>query len=215
MVALVAKADILGELGEREQREATIEAARAVSDALGGTFFRPSILAHVAAIALTRGDGPAAERANAEAFSAAGSDWFQALWPTHTSIVAAEDLGDADRLLTNADRIARIQGEASTVWSVSERYARALAHLLRDEHAEALADADAGVELAVDFGDRASRWRIERVAWHALEGLGRSEEASERRAAAAAILHDQLGTVPDELRAGFLARPLVADVLAP
>jgi class 3 adenylate cyclase/tetratricopeptide (TPR) repeat protein len=211
MVALALRSDILLELGDPEHA-AAVDAAIAISDALSGSFFRPPIRAHQAALALALDDVAGADRILREAFAQAGGDWFQVVWAAHVLTMAAEATGDADRLLDAASRIAEAQGDAVTVWTVSERYARALASLLRGDPEDALRRADEVAALAASMNLGLARWRLDRVAWHALDALGRPDDGSARRAAAEATLREQLATVPDERRAGFLERPLVADV---
>jgi ATP/maltotriose-dependent transcriptional regulator MalT len=212
MVALTGRADIQRELGDPGYA-ASIEAASAISDALGGRFFRPPIRAHLAALALDRGDPAEADRLLGEAFAQAGEDWFQVVWAAHGLVMASEARGDADRLEDAATRIDAVQGDAVTVWTLSARYARALAALLRGEPEPALRTADEAHAVATAMDVGLARWRLDRVAWHALDALGRPDEGSARRASAEATLREQLATVPDERRPGFLARPLVADVL--
>jgi class 3 adenylate cyclase/tetratricopeptide (TPR) repeat protein len=212
MVALAARADVQLELGD-PGHGSSLHAALAISDALGGSFFRPPLLAHLATVALERGDPASADRILGEAFTEAAGDWFQVVWAAHVLIMAAESIGDADRLLDAAGRIAGAQGDAVTVWSVSERYGRALASLLRGDPEDGLRRAVETATLAASMEMGIARWRLERIAWHALDSLGRPEEAGARRAAAAAILREQLATVPDEHRNAFLERPLVADVM--
>jgi class 3 adenylate cyclase/tetratricopeptide (TPR) repeat protein len=212
MVALTSRASVQQELGD-PGCSASIEAAVAISDALGGTFFRPPIRSHQAAIALERGDVATADRILEEAYAQAGAAWFQVVWAAHTVVMACESTGDAARLQDAAERIAAVQGDAVTVWTVSERYARALVALQRGQADAALSLAEETGDLASAMGLRSARWRLDRIAWRALDALGRSGEAAERRDAAAAVLRDVLATVPDAYRASFLERPLVADVL--
>jgi hypothetical protein len=212
MVALAGRASVQQELGDPGYA-ASVDAAIAISDALGGSFFRPPIRAHLATIALELGDIATADGILEEAYAEAGRAWFQLVWAAHAVIRSSESTGDAARLEDAAARIDAVQGDAVTAWSVSARYARALAALLRGKADAALRGAQGAAELATSMGLRTVRWRLDRIAWRAFEMLGRPDEADERRAAAAAILRDVLATVPDELRPGFLERPLVADVL--
>jgi hypothetical protein len=56
-------------------------------------------------------------------------------------------------------------------------------------------------------------WRAGRVAWRALEGLGRPEEAQAHRKEAVAVVQDAAVAASGSLREGFLARPDVAELL--
>ncbi|MFN8233690.1 MAG: adenylate/guanylate cyclase domain-containing protein [Actinomycetota bacterium] len=212
LVSLTARASVQQELGDPACR-ASAEAASAISDELGGTFFRPPILAYLAASALERDDPTEAGRMLAAAYADAGTDWFHMGWAAHAAVLAGESAGDVGWLEEAAGRIAAVQGGAVTTWTVSERYARALSALLRERPEEALRLAEGAVPLAITMGLRAASWRLERIAWRALEELGRADEGSRRRATSAAILRDVLAAVPDEHRRRFLAKPLVADVL--
>jgi class 3 adenylate cyclase/tetratricopeptide (TPR) repeat protein len=212
MVALASRASVQQELGDPGYR-ASVEAAIAISDALGGSFFRPPIRSHLVAAELEAGDVAGADRILDEVYAEAGSAWFQLVWAAHAVIMAYESTADAARLEDAATRIDGVQGDAVTVWTVSARYARALAGLLRGDPDAALGRADGAIALADAMGLRTAVWRLERVAWRALEALGRSDEGRARRASAEAIVREQLATVPDGLRDGFLVRPLVADVL--
>jgi class 3 adenylate cyclase/tetratricopeptide (TPR) repeat protein len=212
MVALAARASVQQELGDPGYAS-SVDAAIAISDALGGTFFRPPIRSHLATIALERGDFANADLILEEAYAQAGSAWFQLVWAAHAVIKASESTGDAARLEDAAARIDAVQGGAVTAWTVSARYARALASLLRGDADAALRGVDDTAALATSMGLRTTHWRLDRIAWRALDALGRPDEAADRRAAAAATVRDVLSTVPDAHRTSFLARPLVADVL--
>jgi hypothetical protein len=210
MIAGVYAADVTAEPWAFEPMQLHVSHAASIHASLGTRFFSANMMSWEGWIALLDGD----EAAAADLFDRAQAPGLAPLdrrWAARTEFLAWESVAAADRMIAVAER--SIPALDAPVWSVWLSVARAVGLALRREWDDALevaspalAEAEAVLEL------RAAR-RLARVAWLALDALGRREEAERMRARAVDAARKVADAIDDELRPGFLARPDVADVL--
>ncbi len=181
-------------------------------EALGGNFQRPLVLAFAAFAATTDGDAERAARvfARAEELSDAMLD---VAWAARTEVLAYEWAGDAEGLDRVAARVEDRLPRTASIWRPWGSHARALAALLRGRWDDAAELGAAVVAEASAVGERRAEWRGHRVAARAFDELGRSSEAGRHRKAGRAIVLEIAEATPEDLRAPFLARPDVAELL--
>jgi hypothetical protein len=134
-------------------------------------------------------------------------------WTARTEVLAHEWAGDADGLDRVAARVEDRVPRTGGVWRVWGTHARALAALLRGALTDAAELGEAVVAEATAVGERRAEWRGHRVAARALDGLGRSSDAGPHLEAGRAIVLAIAEATPEDLRAAFLARPDVAELL--
>jgi hypothetical protein len=187
-------------------------AALAISDALGGTFFRPMALASDGLAAFASGDVERGDRRFAEA-RASRDALLEVCWVARIEVLAREWTGDAPGLAQVGTRIEERILPSAAYWGAWGPYARSLAALLEGRHDQALDGATTSLELASSYGERRLLWRAGRIAWRSLEAMGRTDEAEAQRTQAAAVARDFAAASTGPFREGFLAREDVAELL--
>jgi hypothetical protein len=100
------------------------------------------------------------------------------------------------------------------VWGLWGRYAAALAASLDERWEDASELAPALLDEAESCSEMRAAWRLAAVAARSMRALGRADEAEGFRARGEAILRPIIDSIPDELRAGFAAKPAVQELLA-
>ncbi len=185
--------------------------ATARCSTLGGTFQRSLVLAHAGWVALADGDRDGAERffAAARKLDTAVLD---VVWAGRIEILAREWAADAAGLASIGMRVVERAG-TNDFWGGWGVYAKGLSASLSEDPARALPLAEDALRAAERSGDRRLEWRAGRLAWRALLELGRAGEATTRRRRASALVEAQAAATPEELRASFLARPDVAELV--
>jgi class 3 adenylate cyclase/tetratricopeptide (TPR) repeat protein len=205
-------ADVLGELWALEELARSSDVATEACEALGGGFQRSMVLSAAAWVALWRGDLRGAERLFELSHRSALSP-LDVGWSGQTEVLAWEWAGDADRLDRLADWLAERLEPSDAIWLVWGAYARALAALLRERWDDAARLAEDALAMAGSLGHRRVAWRSARVLATARGRLGLAEEAEASRRVARSHLEGAIGSTPAPLRAGFLARPDVAELM--
>ena len=203
VAAEVWSLEAIGEHGRR---------AMEISDALLGTFHRSLALAYVAWSALADGDPVGAQRWIGEARAIDGA-LLDVAWAGRIEVQMFEWAGDAGALDEIGSRIEELVLPTSAFWGAWGPYARSMAALLDGRHEEALEGAGRAMELGASNGERRLGWRAGRVAWKALEALGRLGEARIQRDAAASVAGEFRDRASGDLRQAFLARPDVSELL--
>ncbi len=203
--------ELAAEAGDLERLAENARAAQELSDALGSGFQRELVDAFAGWTALASGDLDTGERLFERARSSDAG--LGVAWPAAIEVRAREWARDPVRLRSIAARIDETVLPRSRFWGVWGLYARALAHLLDGDAAEAYAGAVPAIEHARAVAERRVEWRACRVAWVALEALGREDEASRHREAATRIVRDLAAHASGGLQEAFLARPDVAELL--
>jgi class 3 adenylate cyclase/tetratricopeptide (TPR) repeat protein len=203
--------DVLTEAWAIDRLRESAPQAVTECELLGGTFQKALILVFEGWARLADGD-PSAERwfRGARALDTALLD---VAWGGRIEVTAREWAGDADALEAVGARIEQRVPATSPLWRVWGTYARALAAMLRGEWVPAVGLAERVVADAGPVGERRAVWRGHRVAAHALGALGRSAEADVHRASGRAMVLAEAEAAPPDLRASFLARPDVAELL--
>jgi len=211
LVGLCLLDEVVAEPWDLETLSQRAGAALAISDALGGTFFRPMALASDGLAALASGDVERGDRRFTQASSA--DALLEVCWVARTEVLAREWTGDAPGLARVGARIQERVLPSAAYWGAWGPYARALAALLEGRHDEALDGATTSLELASSYGERRLVWRAGRIAWRSLEAMGRTDEAEASRRRAAAVARDFAAASTGRIREGFLARRDVAELL--
>jgi class 3 adenylate cyclase/tetratricopeptide (TPR) repeat protein len=212
LIGLCLLDEVAAEHRDLESPAQRAGAALTISDALGGTFFRPMALACDGLAALATGDRVRGDRRFEEA-RASCSALLEVCWVARTEVLAREWANDPPGLARVGARIEELVPASSVSWRGWGPYARSLAALAGGHPEEASAAAASALEFASAAGERRLEWRAGRVAWRALQALGRTEEAEPRRAQAAVIARDFVTASSGRVREGFLARPDVAELL--
>jgi class 3 adenylate cyclase/tetratricopeptide (TPR) repeat protein len=207
------RAFMLSEAGASDRVAADVEDALAISNQLGSTFFRPAILAMKGRVQLRAGDRAGAVELFGQAWTEAEGTLFQRVWVALMAFMAWEEDGDPDGVAASAARLGEA-AQGGPVYRPWALYARGLAAAQAGDWAMALEEATKGRHLAETIGGRLMTWRADALRARALRATGREEEAREALAEAARTVLDIADGISDpEMRAGFLARPAVADVL--
>jgi class 3 adenylate cyclase/tetratricopeptide (TPR) repeat protein len=203
--------DVAAEAGAMDRLAETAAAALALSDELGSSFQRGNVLAYAGWAALLSGDREEAERRFAGARANFGA--LEVAWVGAIEVTAREWAADPAGLRSVASRIRELVLPRSAFWGAWGVYGTALADLLDGDEEASLAGALTALDLATRTSEHRLRWRSSRVAWKALQGLGRTEEAEPYRARAMDLVRSA-AEASGELRESFLARPEVAELLA-
>ena len=186
--------------------------AMEISGTLPGTFQRVIALGFAAWAALAGGDRAEAELLLAEARSIEHA-FLDLAWGARLEVQLWEWAGEAAALEAAGARMSERVLPTNAFWGAWGPYARGLAALIEGRSQDALDGALAALELASTTGERRLAWRAGRVAWRALEGLGRPDEAQAHRKQAVAVVHDVAAASSGPLREGFLGRSDVAELL--
>ena len=211
MVACNVLNEVAAEAGDLERLAENARTARALSDALGSDFQRGLVLAFDGWAALASGDRGAG--ASLLARSRSTQSGLGVAWPGAIEVRAWEWARDPVGLRSIAERIEGLVLPGSRFWGVWALYARALADLLEGDVEGAYEGATTAIGIARPVAERRVEWRSGRVAWRALEALGRVEEARRHREEAAIIVRDFRDHASGRLREAFLARPDVIELL--
>jgi hypothetical protein len=204
--------DIAAEAWAFDRLTATTDEALEVSETFEGTFMRSMVHTYRAWSLLLEGDREEAERSLAEAH-AMNDVFLHRAWSGRVEVQMREWSGEAEGLADVGARIERDVLSESVHLGSWGRYARALSAWLSGRPDEALEGARSAFEMSGSVGETCVRWRSARVASLAADALGRSDEAAGFRNEAAAVLEHAAANVTGELRAAFLARPDVAELL--
>jgi tetratricopeptide (TPR) repeat protein len=210
LVGDLSLADVAAEAADLEEIAARAEAGKAESDAIGGTFMRPPILAFLGWTALAAGQREAAE------------SWFEQARSDDVVLHRAR-AGRNETLawewardpvgLGSVGRWVDAHPSGSPFWDAWGTYAIALAAFLEDRADEASSGALRVLELSEQSHDRRLRWRAARLAGASLAALGRGEESAVHTKEAAAIVAGFVANASGTIRDRFLARPDVAELL--
>jgi class 3 adenylate cyclase/tetratricopeptide (TPR) repeat protein len=213
LFGLNVHSNVLGELGQLDRLVGNAEEALRTSDALGGWFHRVQALAAMGWRSLVLGD-----RDGAQAFFQQGYDAdpcpLDVMWSGRTEVLAWEWAGDIEGLEKISARLIERFGEPRGVWGIWGGYAAALAASLDERWADAGELAPQLLDEAESCSEMRAAWRLAAVAARSMRALGRADEAEGFRARGAAILRPIVDSVPDDLRAGFAAKPAVEELLA-
>jgi tetratricopeptide (TPR) repeat protein len=211
VVACNILSDIAAEAGDAERLAESSSAALRLCDALGGGFQREIVLAGVGWTALRAGERDEAERRFAEARVVGGA--LAVAWSGVVELLAWEWARDAERLRSIAERLEDIVLPRSRFWGAWGPLGRALAALLEGGAAAAVEPATTALGFARATHERRVHWRSARAAAIALRELGRGAEATPLWTEAGEVVA-AIAEASGELRASFLARPDVAELLA-
>jgi class 3 adenylate cyclase/CRP-like cAMP-binding protein/tetratricopeptide (TPR) repeat protein len=205
---------LLADLGRFDQIEAELERVQRLADQVGTDFTRARLRTWWGWVALHRGDRDAAEARFREGREMAKDVLLDRLTTLVVEIQAWADAEDEERLGAAAKELAEAAEGESPFYGAWAEFGRALAALLRGDHAEAAETAATVAASARTSSDPTLAWRAARIGWKALQAQGRAWDAAVELARAAGLLRDLMATVPgDELLGSFVARPEVAEVL--
>jgi tetratricopeptide (TPR) repeat protein len=202
---------VLSDLWAVHEMVEAVEAAKALSDSLGGRFMRGPTLALLGTVAAFRGDAEGAARWFEEAWRTAGTTFLDRAWTGRQEVLALEHDADAARLEAVGAEIEALSDSAPslTVWGT---YALALGAWVRGDAELALERAARAITVSDGASKLRVRWRAGGVAARALGALGRAGGAEAARAEARAVVERFVTSTPGDLRASFLARPDVAEL---
>ncbi len=204
----------LMEVGAFGRAEAELAGYRQIADAIGTNFGRPRLVTLSGWVAQRAGD-PSAHEIFAQARAATEGVLLEDMWVGWYEVYAAEDGGDATFAREAGTRLetrARDESPWLVPWGL---YGQALGDSLEGRWETAAALAGEVIARVGQTGDRSLEWRAAAVASRALAALGRHAEAEAERSRAAAIVGEVAASLDDEdLRSSFLARPVVAGILA-
>jgi tetratricopeptide (TPR) repeat protein len=210
-IGLTVMNDIAAEVHALDGMSVRADEALRLADEIGSRFMVPSLLAYAGWARLAAGDREEAERYFSKA---RGPDdaFLDVAWSSQVEVLAREWSSDAVALGDLAARIDELVITSNAFWGAWGTFAGALSALLQDRHEEALDAAIAVLDLAAPMAERRLLWRAHRVAWRALERLGRASEGEPHRAEAVGLVEAEAAAA-GALRETFLARPDVAELL--
>jgi class 3 adenylate cyclase/tetratricopeptide (TPR) repeat protein len=212
MIGRTIISDIAAEAWAFDRVVATTNESLELSEAFEGTFMRSMVHTYRAWSLLLEGDRDAAERSLAEAH-ALNDVFLHRAWSGRVEVQMREWAGEAEGLADVGARIERDVLSESVQLGSWGRYARALSAWSSSRPDEALEGARTALEMSASVGESCVRWRSARVAALSADALGRADEAAGFRNEAVAVLEHAAANVSGELRAAFLARPDVAELL--
>jgi len=205
---------ILGETGSIESVGDELRRAMEIIESIRTNFSRPRLLSLAGWFALRRAD-PSAGDLFEEARRATEGVLLEEMMTAWIEVAAAEDCADPRLARAAGERLAsRARGDSPWLeaWGW---YGLLLTDALERRWEAAISRTETLTARAVEMGDRTLQWRSAAIRSRALARLDRHAEAEAVRAEAAAIIEAIAATVEDEdLLRSFLARPIVAEVMA-
>ncbi len=198
------------ELGMLDRLEEDLGVARAISNELGGSFYRPRTFAWEGFLAVRAGDVARARALFEEGLREAGDAELDIVWNSWIELLAVEDSGGPEELRAAAAHLADGAGEDGPGFAEWSTYGRSLADARERAWDAACTGAGSVVPGASVRGDRMLEWRALTLEADALSALGRAHASALSRMRAGELVAAIAATARNaEERDAFLARPLV------
>lgn len=198
--------DVLAALGMYERLRAEVRRGLALSDRVGGRWFRSRVLAYKAWLLVRDGSLKAAEAAFAKARTIADHSVLDAMLCAQTELLAWQQSGAAEPSRRAAQRLRELSlAESRPFLAWGEHGIAAAAELVEDWDL-ALAAGERALARSVEVDEALVAWRSLALLARALDAVGRPREGQVCRINADERLERMAATIPDpERRDAFLA----------
>lgn len=197
--------EALAHAGMFERLEEEVRAGLALSDEIGGAYWRSRLHAFDGWLALRAGAIDVAESLFAQARDLAGVSLLDAMICAQIELLAWEQAGRPEPLREAARRLREPAAEESPPFVAWGDYGVALSAALVEDWETARTQTEVALARAEAMGEELLVWRALALLARALAEVGRAEEARECRAEATRKLEHMAATIEDpDARAAFL-----------
>jgi class 3 adenylate cyclase/tetratricopeptide (TPR) repeat protein len=199
--------EALAHVGMFERLEEEVRRGLALSDQIGGVYWRSRLHAFEGWLALRAGQVEAAESLFARARELAGVSLLDAMVCAQTELLAWEEAAKPEPLRKAAERLREPAAEESPPFVAWGDYGVALSAAVVEDWESARTGAEEALTRALATGEELVVWRSLALLVRVLDALGRQDDAAERRADATSKLEEIAATIEDpDVRADFLVR---------